>query len=85
VLSERWSYTARLSYFDTDTPNLQGAPSTSRYYSGQLSATWHWTEQWMLSLTTTWISARYGAPNPSAQSTGVSLQLSRQFLRTDLY
>jgi hypothetical protein len=85
VLSERWSYTARLSYIDTNTPNLKGEPSTPRYYSGQLSATWHWTAQWMLSLTTTWISARYTAPTPSAQSTGVSLQLSRQFLRTDLY
>jgi hypothetical protein len=84
VLSERWSYAGHISYEDTSTPSYGGPDYTTHYYSARLSATWHWTPEWMISLTTTWIGAKYSPPPTSAQSTSVSLQISRQFLRIDL-
>jgi len=84
VLSEHWSYTGHVSYEDTSTPSYGGPDYTTRYYSARLSATWHWTPQWMISLTTTWSGAKYSPPPSNAQSTSVALQVSRQFLRIDL-
>jgi hypothetical protein len=84
VLSERWSYAGHISYEDTSTPTFGGTDYTTHYYSARLSATWHWTPVWMISLTTNWVGARYSPPPTSAQSTNVALQVSRQFLRIDL-
>ena len=84
VLSERWSYGSRVSYEDTNTPAADGIVFTSHYYSAGLSGTWHWTPTWMISLSTNWVGAKYSPPSLSAQSTSVSVQVSRQFLRVDL-
>lgn len=85
TVSERWSYSGRVSYEDTSTTAYGGVTYTTYYYSGQLSATWHFTPEWMMSLESTWIGARYSPPSASAESTSVSLQISRKFLRIDLW
>ena len=82
--SERWKFGAKVNYSNTATPAPGGGLATVRYLSGQLSADWHWTPTWVISLNTTWVNVKYVTPPISAQSTGVSLQISRQFLRIDL-
>jgi hypothetical protein len=82
--SERWTFGAKVDYQNTATPYSNGALLSVRYFSGQLSADWHWTQNWLISLHTTWVSSKYDMPSISAQSTGASLEISRQFLRIDL-
>jgi hypothetical protein len=82
--SERWKFGAKATYQKTATPSSNGANSSLRYLSGQLSAEWHWTPTWVVALNTTWVSVKYVLPPISAQSSGVSLEISRQFLRIDL-
>jgi hypothetical protein len=84
ILSDRWSYGGHLSYQDTDTPAVGGPAEKSHYYTAHVSVTYHWTSQWMVSLGTAWMGAKYSQASESAQSTNVSLQISRQFLRMDL-
>jgi hypothetical protein len=82
--SERWTFGAKVDYQNTATPYSNGALLAVRYFSGQLSADWHWTQNWVISLHTTWVGSKYQMPAISAQSTGASLEISRQFLRIDL-
>ena len=83
--SERWKFSTKLNYQQTATPAADGESFTVRYFSGQLSAQWYWTPQWVISLQGTWIRSSYDLPvTVSAQSTGASLQITRQFLRIDL-
>ncbi len=84
TLSDRWAFAAEGDFTRTATPNSTGALSTVRYYSGKLSASWNWTPQWVVSLQTTWVRVKYELPPVNPQSSGVSLQISRQFLRMDL-
>ena len=84
TLSERWAFAAEGDFTRTATPSSSGALTTVRYYSGKLSASWNWTPQWVVSLQGTWTKVRYESPPENPQSSGISLQISRQFLRTDL-
>jgi hypothetical protein len=84
TLSERWTFGAKVNYRNTATPFANGALYSVRYFSGQLSADWHWTPTWVISLHTTWVNVKYELPPDRAQSTGVSLEISRHFLRIDL-
>jgi hypothetical protein len=84
VASERWKFTTEIKYQANNNPLSDGAQVTSHYYSGQLSANWHWTPTWVISMQTTWVKSKYEVPFVSAQSTGASLEISRQFLRIDL-
>jgi hypothetical protein len=84
TLSERWSFGAKVTYQNTATPSPNGALFAVRYFSGQLSTDWHWTPNWVISMHATWVNSKYDVPPISAQSTGVSLEISRQFLRIDL-
>jgi len=82
--SDRLSFGAVLSYQTTATPAPNASLYSTHYFSGQLSAAWHWTPNWLITLNTRWIKVRYDLPPVEAQSTGVSLQISRQFYRIDL-
>ena len=82
--SERWTFGSKVTYQNTATPSPNGALYTTRYFSEQLSADWHWTPTWVISLHATWTDSKYGLPAFTAQSNGVSLEISRQFLRIDL-
>jgi hypothetical protein len=83
--SERWSYSANASYQTNSYPLNRGTGSyEQRYYYTALSAVWHLTEQWSVTLQTTKILQRYGSPAITGTSNGVSVQISRQFYRKDL-
>jgi hypothetical protein len=84
TMSERWAFDGKVSYQSTVTPALEGQSNAVRYVSSQLSANWHWTADWVVSLHGNWASVKYQLPPLSAQSTGVSVQISRQFLRIEL-
>ncbi len=88
-----YSYTDRLSFAAGATwaniaqPLLAGGSSTRRFYNGDVSANWHWTEQWVVSLHVNKIgqqfSAQPGQRSVSPTSNGISLEISRQFYRTN--
>ena len=82
--SERWKFGARVNYQDTATPLSSGAIYAVHYLSGQMSANWNWTPTWTISLHANWVNVKYDLPPVGAQSTGVSLQIVRQFLRIQL-
>jgi hypothetical protein len=81
--SERWSYGGSITWQALRNPVQGGGSTEAHYFSANLSATWHWTEQWLATLSATRIAQSYDAPSVSAASTGVSLQISRQFYRTN--
>jgi hypothetical protein len=81
--SDRWSYGGAVTWQALNNPVEGGGSAELHYYSANLSATWHWTEQWLVTLSATKVAQSYGAPTVSAASTGVSLQISRQFYRTN--
>jgi hypothetical protein len=68
--------------------SLQGALGTAnidvRYFYAQLTADWHWTEQWVVSMHATHVSEQSHPPPFSAASSGVSIDIVRHFLRIDL-
>jgi hypothetical protein len=82
VQSERWDYQLNAVFQSQQLPTAGGAVSSQRYTYVQWTANWHWTPQWALSLHAVRVSNRYAAVSPS--STGVSVDIIRQFLRTDL-
>ncbi len=84
IYSARWTFTGKIDFQNTSVPQSDGTTSTVRYLSAQLSADWHWTPTWLVSMHATWGQVKYQVPPLAAQSTGLSLQISRQFLRIDL-
>jgi hypothetical protein len=89
VRSERWDFQLAASYLRALNPQviageaqLNESQQTQNYLNMQLTASWHWTPQWTLSMTATRISQEYGPPTVSAASTGVNVSLVHQFLRT---
>jgi len=85
--SERLSFAASVTWANIAEPLLTGGYSTRRFYNGDISANWHWTEQWILSLHVNKIGQRFGAQagqRPvSPTSDGVSLEISRHFYQTN--
>ncbi|HEY0748453.1 MAG TPA: hypothetical protein VGD63_17260 [Steroidobacteraceae bacterium] len=89
--SERWDFSLSAAWQKTRNPlvsagvaQLGGGGVTVRYLNAQATANWHWTELWVVSLHATRIMEQYGPPAASGASSGVSLDLTRQFLRTEL-
>jgi len=87
--SERWDFAVSGGWTKALTPlgtAGQAAPNGRdldfHYLNAGLTANWHWTPQWIASLTVTKISQQYGPPTVSAASTNVALSVARQFLRT---
>jgi hypothetical protein len=84
MYSERWTFNASINWqTNTNPPNGNGS-AERQYYFGSFSANWHWTEQWMLTLQAIKVTQRYGEPASSSTSNGLSLQIAKQFYRTDL-
>ncbi len=89
--SEYWDFAVNGSWLRSLTPQvsagvaqLNGRELTLHYLNTQLVANYHWTPQWIVSLGVTRLTEQYAyiPPTISAGSTGVSLSLVRQFLRT---
>jgi hypothetical protein len=88
--SERWTFTARASWKKNLDPVFGGLGTTTRrYYEADLSAVWHWTSEWVVTTSVSRLSQQYaysipGIPGINAASSNITLELSRQFLRTEL-
>lgn len=82
--SERWDFALSATWQKVLNHYSSGADAEVRYISVQLTANWHWTPQWMLSMHAMHISQQYGQPPANDGSSGVSVDLIRQFLRTEL-
>ena len=81
--SERWSYGASLVWQAISEPVAGGGSLERHYYNGGVSTIWHWTEQWLVTLSASRVQQTYAQPTLSAASTGVSIQISKQFYRTN--
>ncbi|MGO9633167.1 MAG: hypothetical protein ACLPX1_04625 [Steroidobacteraceae bacterium] len=77
--SDRWSFTADAHYVRAQNPQLQGEViiQTPKYLG--ITANWHWTEHWTLSLGASRIMERYSPPTVDISSNEVSITVSRQF------
>jgi hypothetical protein len=81
--SERWTFTANAIWQNLSNPVIGGGSIDRRFYDIDFSAQWHWTEQWSVTLGSRILGQRYDQPAVSAASNGLSLEISRQFYRTN--
>lgn len=81
--SERWTFTANAIWQNLANPVIGGGSVDRRFYDIDFSAQWHWTEQWSVTLGARILGQRYDQPAVSAVSDGLSLEISRQFYRTN--
>ncbi len=87
--SERWTLNADLQRIEYHTPESDTASVDQHLTSLQLSAVWQWTEHWKVTLNASRVMDIYGTSGVKAaavdvDSSGVSLELSRQFNWTSL-
>jgi len=84
ISSDRWTFGARISYQNTGTPASGDVFRPVRYINPLLTADYHWTPTWLVSLHASYVTVNYQLPPVRANSNSVSLLITRQFLRTDL-
>ena len=84
VRTERWDFGLSVGWQRARNPSLGGNDTIVRFLSSQLAANWHWTPQWIVSMRVTRFAQEYGPPTVSATSNGISVDINRQFLRTEL-
>ena len=89
--SERWNFALSTVWDEAHNPTpvrVQGALGTAdtevRYFYAQLTADWHWTEQWIISMHATRVSEQTHPGLFNAASSGVSVDIVRHFRRIDL-
>jgi hypothetical protein len=82
--SERWDFSLGGTWQTTSNPIARGGEVVVHYLNAQFAANWHCTERWTVSLHVTQISQQYGSPVIGTASSGVSVDIMRQFLRTQL-
>jgi hypothetical protein len=82
--SERWGFAASGSYVRTQDPLTSGGTTSRTYFLGDVSATWHWTDAWAVTIEAKRANTKYESALVTTTSTGVSLEISRQFPRMDL-
>ena len=79
--SERWDFSLGAAWQKIRNPFLGGGENNVRYLNAQITANWHWTEQWVVSMHALRVAEQVSPPLSSAASSGVSLDVVRQFLR----
>ena len=82
--SERWDYAVNAIWEKAANPNLRGIELSGKYSNVVLTANWHWTEQWLISMHAIRVSQERGPPTINIASNEVSVDIVRQFLRHDL-
>lgn len=89
--SERWDFSLSTVWDKALNPTPFGAQEAVaaaavevRYFYAQLTADWHWTAQWIISMHATRVTQQSTPPPFGAASSGVSVDVVRQFLRVDL-
>jgi hypothetical protein len=81
--SERWDYALSAAWQKIRDPFFNGESKVTYLYA-RITANWHWTERWIVSLHATRVAQEVSPPPASAASSGVSLDINRQFLRHGL-
>lgn len=85
--SERWTFGVGVTWANIANPVLTGGSAQSRFYNGDISANWYWTEQWVVTFRVSKIAQQYetqiGRPSVNPTSNGVSFEISRHFNRSN--
>jgi hypothetical protein len=85
--SDRLSYAGGVTWADISQPLVGGGTATRRFYDIDASANYHLSEQWVVTVHATKVGQQFpgaaGQPSANPSSTGVSLQISRQFYQTN--
>lgn len=84
IRSERWDFLLNGSWVRARNPVLGGSETNARFLNVQMAANWHWTPQWIISARVARFDESFDHPPLSVASSGVSVELYRQFLRTQL-
>jgi hypothetical protein len=89
ALTERWDFSLSTVWQRIQNPVGSGAQfgvttDEGRYLNVAVTANWHWTPQWLISIHAIRITQQYSPPPVTATSNGVSVDIVRQFLRHDL-
>jgi hypothetical protein len=82
--SERCDFSLAAVWQKVSNPTVKEVNSGVHYLNARLTANWHWTPQWIISMHVARITQQYGPPPVSAASSGVGLDFTRQFLRIEL-
>jgi hypothetical protein len=77
--SERWSIGADAHRFAYQQPQRTGPIVDLDITALKIFATWQWTEHWTAAINASYVLEHYGTPSIGIASTGVSIELSRQF------
>jgi hypothetical protein len=77
--SERWTLGADAHRVTYQQPQANGAVTDLDISSLKAFATWQWTEHWTLAVNLSYLLEHYGSPSIGINSTGLSIELSRQF------
>jgi len=87
IQSERWDFGASATWQRALEPEVQSGEALNsttidyRLLNVQLTANWHWTPEWVVSVSATRVMQQYGPPTVSVASTGVNVNFIRHFLR----
>jgi hypothetical protein len=89
VRSERWDFSLSAAWLKAVNPQINSGEAeynteeaTNRYVNINIAVNWHWTPQWVVSVKANRITQQYGPPTVSGASSGISVDFTRQFLRT---
>jgi hypothetical protein len=88
--SEYWDYRVNASWQRAVNPVSSTETTTQHYINAQLAVDWHWTPQWILTLSLGRVSETFNnnqafaATTTSAASNIGMITVTRQFMRTDL-
>ena len=79
----RWSFSGFLNWTGVADPLIGGGESKHRFYTVGVLASYRLTERWGLALRASKVKQQFGAGTGNPASSGVSLEISRQFDRTN--
>jgi len=77
--SERWTIGADVHRVAYQQPQRTGPIVDLDINTLRLFATWQWTEHWTVAVNGSYVLERFSTPSIGIDSTGVSVELSRQF------
>jgi hypothetical protein len=87
--TERWNFSLSAVWDRALNPSLgalgvAGPTNDVHYVYAQLTAEWHWTSEWIIAMHARRVAQQSEPARFSTASSGVSIDIVRQFLRMDL-
>jgi hypothetical protein len=77
--SERWTFGGDVHRVNYQQPQRTGPIVDLDISTLRVFATWQWTEHWTATVNASYVLEHYATPSIGVDSTGVSVELSRQF------